>query len=58
MLTPVAEEITLSSDQIRVLQQLLTFFNGTAILTFFVLPSAGVFSVILILDLIIQNFLL
>ena len=33
----------------RVLQKLLKNFNGTAILTFFVFPSTGVFSVILIL---------
>ena len=32
-------------------QKLLKFFNGTAISTFFVLPAAGVFPVILILDL-------
>ena len=35
----------------RVLQKLLKYFNGTAMLTFFVLPSAGVFPVIFILDL-------
>ena len=33
----------------RVLQKLLKYFNGTAILTSFVFPAAGVFSVILIL---------
>ena len=33
----------------RVLQQLLKYFNGTAILTSFVLSSTGVFPVILIL---------
>ena len=33
----------------RVLQKLLKNFNGTAILTFFVFPSTGVFSVILVL---------
>ena len=61
---PVAEQITQSADQARmglmsrlikgssgVLQGLLKYFNGTAILTSVVLPSAGVFSVILILDL-------
>ena len=35
----------------RVLQKLLKYFNGIAILTFFVLPSAGFFPIILILDL-------
>ena len=30
---------------------LLTYFNGTAISTSFVLPSAGIFPVIFILDL-------
>ena len=35
----------------RVLQKLLNSFNGTTFSTFFVLPSAGVFPVILILDL-------
>ena len=30
---------------------LLTCFNGTVVLIFFVLPSAGVFPIILILDL-------
>ena len=35
----------------RVLQKLVKYFNGTAISTFFVLPSAGVFPVIFILDL-------
>ena len=35
----------------RVLQKLLKYFNGTAMLTFFALPSAGVFPVIFILDL-------
>ena len=35
----------------RVIKKLLRYFNGTAILTFFVLPLAGVFPVILFLDL-------
>ena len=35
----------------RVLQKLVKCFNGTAISTFFVLPSAGLFPVIFILDL-------
>ena len=35
----------------RVLQKLLKYFNGTVISTFFVLPAAGVFPVIFILDL-------
>ena len=35
----------------RVLQKLLKYFNGTIILTFFVLPVAGVFPVTFILDL-------
>ena len=35
----------------RVLQKLLKYFNDTAILTFFVFPSAVVFPVILILEL-------
>ena len=35
----------------RVFQKLLKYFNGTIISTFFVLPSAGVFPVIFILDL-------
>ena len=35
----------------RVLQKLLKYFNGTGILTSFVLPAAGVFPVILILNL-------
>ena len=33
----------------RVFQKLLKYFNGTAILTFFVFVSPGVFPVILIL---------
>ena len=35
----------------RVLQKLLKYFNGTIILTSFVLPPAGVFPVIFTLDL-------
>ena len=35
----------------RVLQKLLKYINGTAVLTSFVLPAAGVFPVILILNL-------
>ena len=35
----------------RVLQKLLKYFNGTMISTSFVLPTAGVFPVISILDL-------
>ena len=35
----------------RVLQELLKYFNGTIISTFFVFPSSGVFPVIFILDL-------
>ena len=35
----------------RVFQELLKYFNGTIISTPFVFPSAGVFPVILILDL-------
>ena len=35
----------------RVLQKLLKYFNGTAILTLFVLSSSGGYPVILILDL-------
>ena len=35
----------------RVLEKLLKYFNGTAILTSFVLSSAGVFPVIFISDL-------
>ena len=41
----------LTKDISRVFQKLRKYFNGTAISTFFVLPSAGVFLVILILDL-------
>ena len=61
---PVAEEITQSSDQVkmilisqlisgisRVLQKLLKYFNDTPISTSFLLPAAGVFPVILILNL-------
>ena len=36
---------------LRVLQKLLKYFNGTAILTSFVLPLAGYFPVIFTLDL-------
>ena len=36
---------------LRVIQKLLKYFFGTIISTSFVLPSAGVFSVIFILDL-------
>ena len=59
---PVAEEITQSSDQVkmrsisklingisRVFQKLLKCFNGNAFSTSFVLPTAGAFYVILIL---------
>ena len=35
----------------RFLQKLLRYCNGTALLTYFVLPSAGVLPVIFILDL-------
>ena len=35
----------------RVLQKLLKYFNGTIISTSFLLPAAGVFPVIFILDL-------
>ena len=35
----------------RVLQKLIKYFNGTVNSTCFVLPSAGVFPVIFILDL-------
>ena len=54
---PVAQEVTQSVNQVkirlisqlikgisRVLQNLLKFFNCTAISTSFVLPAAGVFS--------------
>ena len=41
----------LINDISRVLQKLLKYFNGTAISTSFVLPAAGVFPVILILNL-------
>ena len=41
----------------RVLQKLLKYFNGTAISTSFVLPSAGVVPVIFILDLNYSEFL-
>ena len=59
----VAEEIRQFSDQVimrlilqlikgisRVLEKLFKYFNATVTSTFFVLPSAGVFPVILILD--------
>ena len=62
--SPVAEEITQSADQVkmklisqpikgisRVLQKILRYFNGTAVLTSCLLPGAGVFPVILILNL-------
>ena len=39
----------------RVFQKLLKYFNGTIISTYFVFPSSGVFLVIFILDLMIQN---
>ena len=42
--------LQLIKDVSRVFQRLLKYFNGTAILTFFVLPSSGVFFVIFILD--------
>ena len=58
----VAEQITQSSDQVkrrliaqltndisRALQKLVKDFSGTAISTFFVLPAAGVFPIILVL---------
>ena len=35
----------------RVLKQLLKYFNGIAILTSFLLPAAGVFHIIFILNL-------
>ena len=41
----------LINDNSRVLQKLPKYFNGTGISTSFVLPSPGVFLVILILDL-------
>ena len=48
-------KITLISQVIkvisRVLQKLLKYFDGTAILTSFVLPSAGILPVIFILGL-------
>ena len=40
----------------KVLQKLLKYFNGTAISTFFVLPSEGVLPVIFILHLNDSNF--
>ena len=41
----------LINDISRVLQKLLKYFNGTVISTSFLLPLAGVFSVIFVLDL-------
>ena len=65
--SPFAEEITQVGDHVkirlisqlingisRILQKWLKYFNGTIILTSFVLPAAGVFPVIFILDLMIQ----
>ena len=62
--SPVAEEITKVDDHVKirltsqlinassgVLQKLVKYFNGTIISTSFVLPAAGVFAVIFILDL-------
>ena len=62
--SPVAEEMGQSLDHVkissnsqlikdisRVLQKLLKYFNGTMISTSSVLPAAGVFPVICILDL-------
>ena len=43
--------LQLGKDISKLIQKLLTCFNGTAVLIFFVLPSAGVFPIILILDL-------
>ena len=64
LIAPVELVITQVDDQVkmrltsqlingisRVLQKLLKYFNGTIISTSFVLPSAGVFPVIFILDL-------
>ena len=64
LVSAVAEEITQDSDHVkirltsqlingisRVLQKLLKYFNGTIISTSFVLPAAGVFPVVFILDL-------
>ena len=61
---PVVEEILQSSLQVRlilvsqlievisrVIQKLFNYFNGTAILPYFELPLAGIFLVILNLDL-------
>ena len=42
--------LQLIKDVSRVFQRLLKYFNGTAILKFFVQPSSGVFLVIFILD--------
>ena len=41
----------LIKDISRVIQKILKYFSSTAISTFFVLPSAGIFPVIHILDL-------
>ena len=60
---PIAEEITQSSDQVRlrlslqliksiskVFQKWVKYFNGTAIGTYFELPSAGVSPAIVVFD--------
>ena len=60
---PIAEEITQSSDQVRlrlslqliksiskVFQKLVKYFNGTAIETFFELPSAVVSPAMIVFD--------
>ena len=39
----------LINDISRVVQKLLKYINGTAVSTYFVLPAAGVFPVILVL---------
>ena len=64
LIAPVELVITQADDQVkmrltsklindisRVLQNFLKCFNDTIILTLFVLPSAGVFAVIFVLDL-------
>ena len=43
--------LQLTKDLLRVFKIVLRYFNGTAILTSFVLSSVEVFSVILVLDL-------
>ena len=61
-ISPFAEKITQSSDQIKMIiisqlgnsisrffQKIIKYFNGTAILTCFVFPAAGVFPVIIFL---------